>query len=123
MSEAVPRWHTAIGYALVGQELSLAEPTQPDPARLVAELADAGWGAERIHAHAKAAAEAEQPWPHPVPAGLRQGCGAAQLSAALGRTRALLDVVALDKRGPSARTTLDADEQRLLREVPPHHGS
>ena len=121
MSQAAPRWHAAIGYALVGEELPLAEPVQPDPARLVADLADAGWDAHRIHAHARAAAEAERPWPHRIPAGLRQGCGAAQLHAALGRTRALLEVVTLETRGPSARTTLDADEQRLLRDVPPHY--
>ncbi len=115
------RWHAAIGYALVGEELSLAEPGRPDPARLVGDLADAGWDVGRIHAHASACTEAEQPWPHQIPAGLRRGCGAAQLHAALGQARALLELVALETRGPSARTTLDADEQRLLRDVPPHY--
>ncbi|MCW5952777.1 MAG: hypothetical protein KIT69_11025 [Propionibacteriaceae bacterium] len=115
------RWHAAIGYALVGEELPLAEPAQPDPARLVSDLVDAGWDAGRIRAHASAAVEAEQPWPHQIPVTLRRGCGAAQLAAALGRTRALLEVVALETRGPSARTALDADEQRLLRDVPPHY--
>lgn len=116
-----PRWHAAIGYALVGEELPLPEPAQPDPAGLVADLAAAGWDAGRIHAHATAAIEAKQPWPHPIPVGLRQGCGAAQLYAALGRTRALLDVVTLETRGPSRRTALNADEQRLLQDVPPHY--
>lgn len=115
------RWHAAIGYALVGEELSLAEPAQPDPAVLVADLAEAGWDAGRIHAHASAVTEAEQPWPHQIPLGLREGCGAAQLYAALGRTRVLLDVVTLETRVPSTRTRLDADEQRLLRDVPPHY--
>lgn len=121
MSDAAPRWHAAIGYALVGEDLALDEPVQPDPARLVTDLADAGWDAGRIRAHASAAAEAEHPWPHRIPAELRRGCGAAQLHAALGRTRALLDVVTLETLAPSARTTLDADEQRLLRDVPPHY--
>lgn len=121
MNDPAPRWHAAIGYALVGEELLLAEPAQPDPARLVADLVAAGWDAGQIRAYASAAAAAEQPWPHQIPARLRGGCGAAQLYAALGRTRALLDVVTLETRGPSARTRLDADEQRLLRDVPPHY--
>ena len=66
---------------------------------------------------------AERIWPHPVPAGLRAGCGAAQLAAALGRARELLGLSTLETRGPSARTKLNADELRLMREVPPHHGS
>ena len=115
------RWHAAIGYALVGEELGLDEPGAPDPDRLVVGLAAFGWDAARIAAHARAAIETEQPWPHRIPAGLREGCGAAQLHAALERTRALLDLVTLETRGPSTRTRLDADEQRLLRDVPPHY--
>lgn len=125
MKPAVPtaeaRWHAAIGYALVGEELPLAEPAQPDPAGLVEDLARAGWDAGRIHAHARAVTAAEQPWPHPIPPRLREGCGAAQLYAALSRTRTLLEVATLETRVPSTRTRLDADEQRLLRDVPPHY--
>lgn len=121
LDAAVPRWHTAIGYALVGQELPLAEPAHPDPARLVADLDAAGWNAGRVHAHALATVEAERPWPHRIPAELRAGCGAAQLHAALGRTRALLAVVTLETRSPTTRTRLTADEQRLLRDLPPHY--
>ena len=121
MTAAAPRWHAAIGYALVGEELALDEPGAPDAALLVSQLAAAGWDAGRIAAHARATAEAEQPWPHRIPSPLRAGCGAAQLHAALGRARALLDVVTLETRGPSGRTALNADEQRLLRDVPPHY--
>ena len=121
MTGSAPRWHAAIGYALVGEELLLAQPELPDPVGLVADLAQAGWDNGRIRAHAVATVEAEHPWPHPIPAELRRGCGAAQLYAALGRTRALLEVVTLETRPPSVRTTLDADEQRLLRDVPPHY--
>lgn len=121
MTAAVPRWHAAIGYALVGEELALDEPGAPDAALLVSQLAAAGWDAGRIAAHARATVEAEQPWPHRILFALRAGCGAAQLHAALGRTRALLDVVTLETRGPSGRTALNADEQRLLRDVPPHY--
>jgi hypothetical protein len=115
------RWHAALGYALVGVEFDLAEPGAPDPSALVAALADAGWPSERIAAHARTEVAAERTWPHPVPAPLRTGCGAAQLAAALGAARAELGLSALETRPPSRRRALTADEQRLLREVPPHH--
>lgn len=55
-----------------------------------------------------------------VPADLREGIGAAQLAALLTELRARL--------GRGARPVLadrapDADERRLLAEVPPHHGA
>ncbi len=116
------RWHAALAWALVGQQVELAEPGSPDPEQLVRDLAARGWPAERIREHAVEVVHAEQPWPHQIPPELRAGTGAAQLFAALGRTRALLGLVALETRAPSARTRLDADELRLMREVPPHHG-
>lgn len=115
------RWHAALGYALVGVELDLPEPGAPDPAALVAALADADWPSERIATHARVEVAADRTWPHPVPASLRAGCGAAQFAAALGAARALLGLATLETRPPSRRRTLTADEQRLLREVPPHH--
>ncbi len=120
---AAPRWQRALGFALTGQDLELAETGRPDPASLVEGLAAAGWTATRIRAHALGLVNAEVAWPHPVPARLRDGCGAAQLSAALGESRRLLGLLALETRPPSARTRLNADELRLLRDVPPHHGS
>lgn len=119
---ATARWQAALAHALTGQTLNLSEPGGPDPDRLVDELAAAGWSADAIAAHARDRAEAERPWPHRVPEELRAGCGAAQLSAALGRTRELLRLTTLETRSPSGRRKLNPDEQRLLREVPPHHG-
>ncbi|MFZ0531298.1 MAG: hypothetical protein WAL91_12270 [Propionicimonas sp.] len=124
-----PRWHTALGFALTGSELPLdaADPAgarpQPDPEELVADLAGHGWSRDRITEHARTRLAADLPWPHQVPSALKQGCGAAQFHAALGATRVLLDVVALERRPPSRRTQLNRDEQRLMQEVPPHHGS
>jgi hypothetical protein len=118
-----PRWQAAVGYALVGDELALVESGRPEPAALVVALAEAGWTAERIGDHARAELAAERVWPHPIPAVLRADCGAAQLAAALGGARALLDLTTLETRAPSTRTRLNADELRLMREVPPHHGS
>ena len=118
-----PGWQAAIGYALVGEEFHLDEPGRPDPEALAASLATLGWTGERVRDLALTRAASGLPWPHPVPPQLRQGCGAAQLSAALAATRAALGITTLDTRPPSGRTALTPDEVRLLREVPPHHGS
>lgn len=118
-----PRWQSAVGYALTGADLALAETGHPETELLIEVLADAGWSAERIGEHARTELAAERVWPHPVPAALRAGCGAAQLAAALGRARELLGLATLETRAPSTRTKLNADELRLLREKPPHHGS
>ncbi|MGB7961657.1 MAG: hypothetical protein WCF12_01670 [Propionicimonas sp.] len=117
------RWHAAIGFALVGVELAVDEPGQPDPDALAKALVADGWTGDRIAARARARLQAGMPWPHPVPEALRRGCGAAQLLAALGATRAALGIATLVTRSPSVRTRLTPDEVRLVREVPPHHGS
>lgn len=117
------RWQAALGYALTGCELELAEPGRPDPLALVAGLDAAGWPASRVGEHARERAADEAAWPHAVPARLRAGCGAAQLAAALRAARELLQLTSLEVRPPSGRLRLDPDEQRLMREVPPHHGS
>lgn len=118
-----PRWHAAISFALIGVELEVDEPGQPDPDALATALAARGWTGDRIAGHARVRLEAGMPWPHPVPVALREGCGAAQLRAALGAARAALGIATLVTRNPSVRTRLTPDEVRLLREVPPHHGS
>lgn len=118
-----PRWQAALGQALVGEVFDFAETGRPDPATLIALLAGRGWDAAAIGEHAAEQMEAELPWPHPVEPTLKQGLGAAQFQASLLAVRGLLGLVVLDVRAPSNRTTLNADELRLLREVPPHHGS
>jgi hypothetical protein len=35
----------------------------------------------------------------------------------------LLQLTTLEVRPPSGRSRLNPDEERLMREVPPHHGS
>ncbi|MGV8910116.1 MAG: hypothetical protein ACOH1Y_14135 [Propionicimonas sp.] len=118
-----PRWQAALAYALVGCELDLDESGHPDPEALVAALAGAGWPAGQIDEHARGLVAAEESWPHQVPVGLRAGCGAAQMAAALRAARTLLGLAHLEVRAPSGRRKLNADELRLMREVPPHHGS
>ena len=117
------RWHAALGYALTGCALELAEPGRPDPQALVEELNAAGWPASRVGEHARERVADEFAWPHAVPLALRSGCGAAQLAAALRAARDLLGLTTLEVRPPTRRSTLNPDEVRLMREVPPHHGS
>ena len=117
------RWQAALGYALTGCELQLAETGRPDPHELVEGLDAAGWPASRVAEHAAAQVAAEIAWPQHVPAALRAGCGAAQFSAALGLARELLHLTTIVVRAPSGRLTLNPEEERLMREVPPHHGS
>ncbi|HEX5336687.1 MAG TPA: hypothetical protein VFW55_12450 [Propionicimonas sp.] len=117
------RWHAALGFALTGHDLELAEPGRPDPEALLEDLEAAGWPSSRLGEHARERAAAEFAWPHAVPAALRAGCGAAQLAAALRATRELLGLTTLEVRPPSGRLKLNPDEERLMREVPPHHGS
>jgi hypothetical protein len=117
------RWHSALAYALIGVDLELPATEQPDLDALLIELGHAGWTAERIAFHAREVADAEEPWPHGVPDALRTGCGPAQYYAALTKVRMQLDLQTIEKRPPSVRRKLNPDEERLMREVPPHHGS
>lgn len=113
-------WHDALAYALVGERFDFGPLPAPDVPLLVGQLAALGWDAARIRRHALGVRATEAPWPHPIPDALRAGLGAAQLHAALGAVRDALGVAALDAQ-VSTRTTLNADERRLLNEVPPHH--
>ena len=117
------RWQAAICYALTGCERELVEPGRPDLEALLEALSAAGWPASRVGDHARERVAAELAWPHPVPATLREGCGAAQFAAALRLAREMLNLTSLEVRPPSGRSTLNPDEERLMREVPPHHGS
>lgn len=113
-------WHRAIAWALTGEDLPLPEQDVPDLDALVEQLAAAGWPASRIVASA-GEARAAGIWPVPVPARLRAGLGAAQLHAAIREARLGYGLEAGTAVPPSRRTTLTADERRLLGEVPPHY--
>ncbi len=114
-------WQAALGFALVGSRLGLAEAGRPDASLLLSELAAQGWDQAAIAAHARAVVAAGEVWPHPVPTDLRAGLAPAQFAAALGQLRAALELSTLVMAPPSNRTALDSEERRLLREVPPHH--
>lgn len=114
-------WHAAIAWALTGEPLDVGVQEAPVVDELVGQLAARGWDAERLSAHAREAS-ASGPWPHPIPDALRAGLGAAQLHAAIGRVRDHYGLTVLTVLPPSRRTSLDADERRLLADRPPHYG-
>ncbi len=118
------RWQAALGYALTGCELQLAEPGRPDPQALVEGLDAAGWPASRVAEHA-------------ARAGRRRSCLAPRTCrppfapavvppSSPQRSRrpgSCCSLTTLEVRAPSGRLKLNPDEERLMREVPPHHGS
>lgn len=109
-------WHAALAWALVGERLDLGVQQQPDVTALVEDLEKLGWGPQRIGEVARDAPV----WPFPWSDADRAGLGAAQLHAALREARRVLGLEALVVRPPSQRTHLNADERRLLADVPPH---
>ncbi len=114
-------WHRALGLALTGEELDAGVQDAFDADAAVAALAASGWDAPRISEHAHAVAQAA-PWPHPLTREQRGGIGPAEFHAALLRVREALGLAVLTVLPPSTRTRLDADERRLLSDVPPHFG-
>ena len=96
-------WHQALVYAVTGErrpELGVQEA--PDLDAVVAAVAGRPRGA------------------YAVPPDLREGIGAAQLAALVTELRL--------RSGSGTRPVLadrapDADERRLLADVPPHHGA
>lgn len=97
-------WHQALVYAVTGERRpELGHQDEPDLEVVVDALDDRPRGA------------------YPVPADLRSGIGAAQLAAVLAELRRRL--AASGTRPVLAERRPDADERRLLAEVPPHHGS
>jgi hypothetical protein len=115
-------WHSALAQALTGEAADFPASDGPDPVGLADELARRGWPAERVQEHASARIAAELPWPHAVDPAVIAALGAARFYAALTQLRKCLGVWVLDSQAPSSRTQLNADELRLLAEVPPHHG-
>ncbi|WP_152361338.1 hypothetical protein [Microlunatus speluncae] len=117
---AAERLRRAVAYAVTGADPALTATSFDgeafDPAALIAELG----GVATLRSAAAEARAAGLSWPYPVPERLRQGLGAAQVHAAVRRVSSLID----EPPRPVIRrpATPDADDLRLLRDVPPHHG-
>ena len=96
-------WHQALVFAVTGERR---------PGLGVQEAADLDAVAELLAGRDLGA--------HVVPADLRKGIGAAQLAALVTALRSRL---ARGGRPVLADRAPDADERRLLVDVPPHHGA
>jgi hypothetical protein len=110
-------WHQALAYAICGRRLSeLGQQGEPDLDELVRAL-----GHDTDLVSAVQVQRRSGDWPHPVPNDLMAGLGWAQFSAALTALITRLDLApGSATRGPGNRPP-DADERRLLDDLPPHH--
>lgn len=108
----------AVGFALTGRA-DVIDGVAPG---VWQALVDVGWDADRVRAHAEAVLAAGGVWPHPVPESLRAPVGAARLLAVLQQVQSDLGLFGR-AAAPAQRRPLTADERRLLRDVPPHHGA
>jgi hypothetical protein len=117
-------WHEALAYALTGGRWDDLGTQQRPDLDAVAGLIDARHpgGVPALRAAVAARRAAGEPWPHPLPDDLRRGLGAAQWLAALTGLRNLLDLDPAPDRPVLSDRAPDAEERRLLAEVPPHHG-
>lgn len=111
------RWATELASCLVGERVELPH-TAAEAQAVLDALEDAGWSAEVICAIAYDRSAAEEPWPFPVRREV-VAAGPAQWYALVGHVRTLLGLDG-EVRPPSTRTSLSADERRLLTDVPPH---
>ncbi|HET9872255.1 MAG TPA: hypothetical protein VFP89_06630 [Propionibacteriaceae bacterium] len=115
-------WQQAVAYALTGGPSDALEGAGLQD---LDEVIDALGGPAAILEHrAVHHDQGDSCWPHPVPDDLRQTVGAARLHALVAQ--AIVRIRAADPaRGQPVRSSrpLTADEQRLRRDVPPHHGS
>lgn len=127
-------WGAAVGCALVGEPLTLPPGDgPPSVADVLAALAAAGWTAERLADLRDRRRADGQPWPLPLPLELpaqramaadAPGPAPAQLHALVTEVRRAVHLSGVVSAGPRRATgALTADEVRLLRDVPPHHGS
>lgn len=122
-------WPDLVALALTGVPLDAAGAAPAggsgggpaDPEVIAAALAAAGWDAEAIRAHALAELASGRGWPHIVDPSARRGTSPAQFWAVVKDVRRVLGLETLAVAAPSRRTVLDADERRLLADLPPHH--
>ena len=106
----LPAWHQALAYAVTGRRYpELGRQEQPDVGVVATFLRS-----RTPEGHGSRA--------HLLPPELTEGVGAAQLAAAVTALRQLLDEGSARTLPVVADRTPTADELRLLREVPPHHG-
>lgn len=122
-------WLVLISLALVGEDAARRGGGDTDASigngvdtdAIAGGLVASGWDAEAIRAHALAELAAGRSWPHVVDPQARRGVSPAQFWAVLKDVRRSLGLETLTVAAPSRRTMLDADERRLMADLPPHH--
>ncbi len=87
---------------------------------LVDWLASVGWDAARLTARRRNCQQRRSPWPGPLPEDLAAGLEFARYSALLAQVRRLTGTDGLAARIHCGPTVIGPEEERLLREVPPH---
>ncbi|MDR1710768.1 MAG: hypothetical protein LBR58_02765 [Propionibacteriaceae bacterium] len=107
----------ALAFALTGEDLPVVVGALPR------QLAALGWDADRIADQARSRLDGGEVWPWPPPREWVAEVGWAEFAASLQALREELGCWTLHVAAPSSRTKLNADELRLIQEVPPHHGS
>ena len=115
---AARHWHQALAYAVLGQRVPELDEQQTPDVEVLADLLRR----RADFTQDLASARDLEMWPVPVPSDLMAGLGWAQFAAVL---RALIDRLGLaDPPTPRPVTgpgRPNADDRRLLDEVPPHH--
>lgn len=122
MSAGNEAWGRAVAQALSGEAPELAAGVNTVP-ELLSALASQGFDAARLGRIASERARTGQPWPFPLAGPQLRQAGAARVHAALTEARTMLGLDGRVAAPPSNRTQLNAEEARLMREVPPHHGA
>ncbi len=116
-------WHRALTWAICGEDRTdLGLQDRPDLDRLTRELSEQAG----LRSLVRARQARKQPWPFPVPTDLMAGLGPAQFAAAVTGLRDRLDLERPEAGAAPpvlSSRALDADERRLLQDVPPHHGA
>jgi hypothetical protein len=123
MSDRPPPWNASLAYAITGQQWVLPESGRPDPELIASEIEHRiPGGSSAVQSMIMERRETGEVWPYQIPAELRTELGAAQWLAALSDLARRLGVGPQPERPVLSDRRPDADEERLLREVPPHHG-
>jgi len=111
----------AVAEALTGQR-PFAGAAAGSPQEAVEVLADLGFDAVRLQQVRRLRQEASEPWPFEVDRELLRRVGFARFGAVLARVRQLTGTDGLVPTVHEGPRVIGPAEQRLLAEVPPHHG-
>lgn len=105
-------WHAGLAYALTGHWLDVSIVEEPMVDRLLADLESCGWNRMRLTDAARNT--------HALPPEWARQLGAARFAAVLGDLRRRLATCRAETRISATDRPLDADEQRLTADRPPH---